>query len=438
VKIALIAPPGGGIATGLDRGNSVTLIVGELARRLGRRHEVVIYGGRRRGEPARESVSPRVVIHRVSQGQRALHEALVRVIGARNPAKPYFASQRYYRRYWRQVAQALPASAPDVIHLHGLLQHVAALRASSPEAKLVLHMHGESLAQLDHNTVERQLRDVDLVVACSEFISEAIRGRFPEHADRCTTLYNGVDVERFSPADGPPRSAGRPGRLLYVGRISPEKGIHVLLEAFERVRAAHPTCQLRMIGQPELLPYSFVVGPSRDALVSELSGFYRPTPTGRLAHGLLFGRSSYLRALRSTLSPETHAAAEFAGGLPHAELPECYRAADVFVFPSVWEEAFGVPVIEAMACGLPVVATRGGAFREIVEEGQTGLLVPRGDAAALSDAICQLLADPEGAAAMGQRGRARVLERFSWDRLSDMLEAYYASPKGRNVSNRTD
>jgi glycosyltransferase involved in cell wall biosynthesis len=85
-----------------------------------------------------------------------------------------------------------------------------------------------------------------------------------------------------------------------------------------------------------------------------------------------------------------------------------------------------MPLLEAMASGLPVVATRGGAFPEIVEDGRSGLLVPRGDVEALADALSELLADPGRRAALGREARARVLQSFSWDRVVERLREVYA------------
>ena len=99
--------------------------------------------------------------------------------------------------------------------------------------------------------------------------------------------------------------------------------------------------------------------------------------------------------------------------------------AGIFVFASLWEEPFGIPVIEAMAAGLPVVVARSGALPEIVEDGVSGIVVPRGDVAALADAIDSLLADPAKRAAMGRAARERARSHYSWDQcVSRLLELY--------------
>jgi glycosyltransferase involved in cell wall biosynthesis len=102
-----------------------------------------------------------------------------------------------------------------------------------------------------------------------------------------------------------------------------------------------------------------------------------------------------------------------------------FHSASIFVFPSVYEEPFGMPLVEAMASATPVIATRAGAFPEIVEDGRSGLLVERSDAHALADAIVQLLSKPDQRAAMAQRAFERASAMFSWDRIvEDLLTKY--------------
>jgi glycosyltransferase involved in cell wall biosynthesis len=107
------------------------------------------------------------------------------------------------------------------------------------------------------------------------------------------------------------------------------------------------------------------------------------------------------------------------------ELVPHYHSASIFVFPSVYEEPFGMPVVEAMAASTPVVATRGGAFPEIVEDGRSGLLVERSDVQGLADAILQLLSHPNQREAIVRAAFERASTVFSWDRIAeDLLREY--------------
>jgi glycosyltransferase involved in cell wall biosynthesis len=117
----------------------------------------------------------------------------------------------------------------------------------------------------------------------------------------------------------------------------------------------------------------------------------------------------------------------FLGAVAHAELPDVLRAADLFVLTTEPPESFGIVLIEAMACGLPLVATDYPGVRAVVEEGQTGLVVPPGDARAVGVAIAQLgAAGPDGRAEMGARGRARAVREWSWPTLVDRMDGAYA------------
>jgi phosphatidylinositol alpha-1,6-mannosyltransferase len=125
--------------------------------------------------------------------------------------------------------------------------------------------------------------------------------------------------------------------------------------------------------------------------------------------------------------------AHFLGRVSEAVLAECYRRADVFVMPSQ-AEGFGIVFLEAMQQGVPVVAADSGGTPEVVADGETGLLVPYGDHAALADRLVRLLEDAPLRAAMGEAGRRRVTENFTFehlrDRLAEVLHGGGAPPRG--------
>ena len=119
------------------------------------------------------------------------------------------------------------------------------------------------------------------------------------------------------------------------------------------------------------------------------------------------------------------------GQWPHADLPALYRSADV-VLAVPWYEPFGITPLEAAACGRPLVGTAVGGLLDSVEDGVTGLLVPPRDVPALAAAVRRLLEDPETAAAMGARARARAVERFDWSVVAARTEAVLdATARGR-------
>ena len=136
-----------------------------------------------------------------------------------------------------------------------------------------------------------------------------------------------------------------------------------------------------------------------------------------------FYSGSYLAALRNRLTPGALARVHFTGAVPYANVPEHYRDADIFVMPSLME-AFGMPLAEALAAGLPAVAGRTGGIVDIVEDGVTGLLVEPADAGELTAALRRLLDEPELRGSIASAGRDRARARFGWDSVAEALNAY--------------
>jgi phosphatidylinositol alpha-1,6-mannosyltransferase len=127
-------------------------------------------------------------------------------------------------------------------------------------------------------------------------------------------------------------------------------------------------------------------------------------------------------ALVQTLGIEEEV--HFLGHVDHSKLPAHYASAHLFVLPSRMEN-FPLVLLEAMAGGLPVVATAVGGVPEMVVHGETGLLIPPNDPQALAEAINSLLDDPERMEAMGAKGRQRVMERFTWDKVAERMVGYF-------------
>lgn len=232
------------------------------------------------------------------------------------------------------------------------------------------------------------LRGIDGMLLLSDYSrglwAEVPRRRRPE---RLEVVYGGVDLTRFGPA-GESRT---PGRVLFVGRVLAHKGVDYL------VRAIEPPFDLTIVGRHYDEEYS-------RRLREEASG--RPVT--------------------------------FATGVTDDQLAACYRGAMVTVLPSVYEtsagarsavpELLGLVVLESLACGTPVIVSRVASLPELVEDGQTGFIVPPNDSAAIRDRLDYLLAHPEESARMGAAGRARVLERFTWEAVARRcLEAYAAA-----------
>lgn len=406
--------------------DALSVIARELTTRLAAMdYHVTLHPPRRFGEPA-EEVHDGVRYHRVPViADRILARLkVVDKVRPRNPLRPFRISTLYYPRYVRRVVEDLRHAGCDVAHLFTVFHFAPLIRSRCPNTKIVLHMQDHSLVERDPSIVAGHLTHVDRIIGCSEHVTGAIREAFPHVAERCITLHNGVDVQMFSP--GKPPSGGRP-RLLYVGRLSPEKGPHVLLEALSRLPRSQRDLELEVVGPRALAPADFVDPLDRDPLCRPIRLLYRD-------------RKSYARALERAASRLAPGTVAFRGPVHHGDLVGHYRRANIFVFPSVWHEPFGIPVIEAMAAGVPVIASRGGGLPELVDDGTTGLLVQRGGVAHLASAIQHLLDDPARRATMGCAARERAVQRFSWDDLAGRLAEIYddlsggPAPAGRPLS----
>jgi glycosyltransferase involved in cell wall biosynthesis len=324
--------------------------------------------------------------------------------------RPFFASVFNPLEYWLRVAQDVRRQEIDVVHICNYSQALPILgRLTS--AKLVLHMHCEWLSQLDRRVIGRRLRHADLIVGCSEYITNKVRERFPQHASRCMTIYNGVDT-----GTGPRRPDPETVRLLHVGRVSPEKGLHVLVDALERVVPKHPELRLTILGEESPVPYEFAVKISRDEHVRALARFYG---------------GSYLQELRTMMSPAVADRVAFVDRVAHGETRRYYEESDIFVFPSIFE-AFPLPPLEAMAAGLPVIASRAGGVVESVVDGRTGMLVDRDDPVGLADAITCLVEDRELGRSFGEAGCARAAAMFSWPEITAAVEQAFGELVGEH------
>jgi glycosyltransferase involved in cell wall biosynthesis len=428
MKIAFVNQPWS-MATLAAQGGSIAILTHEMARRLASSDDVVVYARRRRSPAARERdgrLEYRHVPVLEDYGVVSLFERSVKInrvreaIGRRIPrwwtVPPRFTARTYALRYIVRIALDLKRQACDVVHLHNFAQFAPVIRAINPRAVIAVHMHCEWLTQLDPKMIRARLKDVDLILGCSEYITGKIREKYPDLTARCRTLYNGVDVHRFAP--GSARDWNRKdggNQLLFVGRVSPEKGVHVLVKAFEAVVERMPECRLTVVGGEAVPPREFIVDVSDDPKVSDLGPFFN-------------GR--YLADLRRGLTSRVAERILFTGNVAHQELAEHYQRADVFVVPSLCE-SFPLVVLEAMAAGLPVVATRSGGIPECVEEGKTGILVERGDVPALAEAMLEVLANRDLRRAMGEAGRRRTMGVLSFDRMTAELRGHYQEAVAR-------
>ena len=419
MRIAFVSQPRDRIAPGLAASGSVGIVVCNLVAELARRHEVVVIAPRGPGEAAVEQVTDKLALHRVGPPYRLLHDGLDFLTGLSSLTPAHTESPLYYAEYFAAAARALRADPPEVVVLETVTQAAPRLKRALPNARLFLHAHDPRLVLVPH--YRKYVGSLDGVVTVSDYLTRAISAVHPGLVVR--TIGNGVDASSFLPTEADPDGA----RVLNVGRVSPEKGLHVLMQAMNSVLERRGDARLELIGAPGLLPYTHVRLFGHDRHWMSLDAFYGRTPPQRFWNQLVRkGPRDYIDALKMLMSPAAAEATSFAGHVRHADLPARYAGASLFVLPSICDEPFGIPLVEAMAAGLPVVATRTGGIPEIVADGETGLLVERGDATGLASAILTLLGDPERRRAMGLAGRERVARLFTWSRSAERLEAALA------------
>jgi len=328
-------------------------------------------------------------------------------IANRGVPRPASASPLSWPQYGRRVAAAVADDAVDVVALQHFAPYAPMIRRAHRRVPIVLHLHAELYPQSLSRTLLRSLQDVDVLAGVSDCITRRTQQLFPSLAERCATVHDGID-----PADFPVGREHTAGgaRLLYVGAVSPHKGVHDLISAFEIAAATHLDVTLEIVGPLWTYPMEENFPLADRAAVARLQPLYA---------------GDYVARLRQQVPPALAARVTFAGTLSRADLLRRYQEADIFVFPSIWDEGFGLPPVEAMAAGLPVIATRSGAVVETVVDGETGVLVDKGDVTALGHAISSLLDDDRARSELGRGGRERVMRSFTWDHAASEARDVY-------------
>jgi glycosyltransferase involved in cell wall biosynthesis len=423
-KVAFVSQPRD-IVTATDaQVGSVTIVMWELAKRIAANYEVVIFAPRGADQAMAESASTGVRIQRISLVLRVCHKALDLCTGVFDLRTPYFASPFFFVEYGLSVARALRREQPDIIHLESTTQFVPLFHKAVPRARLVLHVHDEFVGLLPERLMRARLKHVSAVITCSEFVTLRLRGRHPWLASRIHTIGNGVDVQAFRPPEQQPADADS-FRILYVGRLSPEKGIHTLLAAFARLAERDERAQLDIVGPEGLLPFNQVKLLAGDPHIAAIKPFYGTDIWSRLDKQFLHARTSYWRSLERNIPPRLRSRVRLHGQLPRQMVQSIYRQVHVLVIPSVCMEPFGLPLVEAMASGLPCVATRAGGIPDILLDQQTGLLVERDQVDALAEALRHLAESGRERARMGSQGRRRAEKYFDWSIAAGRLDRLY-------------
>ncbi len=306
-------------------------------------------------------------------------------------------------RTWHRVKRLLSREQFDVLHLHEPLTPVlpwAVLRHIDPSLQPLVvgtfHAYREVSRTYawGRRFFQRLMDRLDGRIAVSEAARDYVAHYFPgEYA----VIPNGIDLERFGGPQVRPLEPYLDGRLnvLFVGRLERRKGFEYLLRAWASVQEVLPETRLLVVG-----PFDSDDAEPYQALSQELE----------LRH------------------------VSFIGPVPDEELPRYYRSSHLFCAPSIGYESFGVVLLEAMAAGVPVIASDIRGYRNVLTtDGRAGLLTPPSDALALAQAIVRLLQDPVRREAMGRQGKIRA-QGYGWPRVAERILRYYRWLRARRHS----
>jgi phosphatidylinositol alpha-mannosyltransferase len=214
-----------------------------------------------------------------------------------------------------------------------------------------------------------------------EYVSQHLPGDY-------RIIPNGIDTQRFC-LGAPQRKEFADGKIniLFVGRLEQRKGLGYLLNACAKIKNSLPNFRLIVVGPGTVLRLRY------EKLVENME----------LSDNVVF-----------------------VGFVPSNELPSYYRSADIFCAPATGGESFGIVLLEAMACGKPVVATNIQGYASVLAHGEEGLLVPPRDEESLAHALLSLLNDKSLRLQMGAKGRIKA-EKYSWPNIARQIMDYYDS-----------
>ncbi|MFL5560770.1 MAG: glycosyltransferase family 4 protein [Gemmatimonadaceae bacterium] len=372
-------------------GDPIVPWLAELIRRLRQRGvdaEIITSSYRGGGNREHDGVPVHRFRYAPAAWERLTHEENAADRASRSPLFA-MVSVAYIAAGIMAIRRLVRARRYDVVHVHWPVPHALMGIAAQRTAKLpmVTTYYGAELRLAARSRVFTRL----LRAAARRSARNAAISRHT--ADDLTRL-TGVTAEiipysiAFTPHARSTTTAERPFTVLFVGRLVARKGVPVLLEAW--AQAALPNAKLVIVGG----------GPDRDAL----------------------------EARSASLGVDANI--DFRGRVSDEELASAYSTADLFVLPAVLDargdtEGLGVVLLEAMASHVPVLASAAGGITDVIVDGESGILVPPGDAAALSNALRRVAGDPALRATLAANGARRVREHFSWDAIADRWAEVY-------------
>lgn len=312
--------------------------------------------------------------------------------------------------YLKRVIAQLRRLPSDIIQIENRPTYVPLIRQALPRTRIVLTLHSLTYvnrAVLSTHTLTRACEAADTIVTNSDFLKREVAKLLPRPATPIQRIHLGVDTNVFRPVNSTDETRARLREqlklgdrptVLFIGRLIPQKGLHVLLDAMAHVHKQVPDATLVVIGSP------------------------------------FYGRNSATRYVRQIKAHPVvqEGRIRFIPFISPQKIHQYYHVGDVFVTPSIGKEAFGLVNVEAMASGLPVVAHDVGGISEIIEHGETGYLTkPAAPPEQLAHDIATLLTDDQKRFAFGHAGRKRVETHFSWESVAANYRTLYDSLIGK-------
>jgi phosphatidylinositol alpha-mannosyltransferase len=323
------------------------------------------------------------------KGTESYHDEHLKAVGRPLPI-PYGGSiARIPLSPWLpvQTRKILREEQFDILHLHepfAPLLCVSALAQSNSINVGTFHAcHAKSRTYyVSQPVLKRWLKKLHGKITVSQAALNYVHKYFPGDYH---IIPNGIDIERFS-SEGARRNEFINGKLniLFVGRLEKRKGLGHLIDACALVKKELPDFRL------------IVVGPG-----TRLRPGYQEQAKELNLDNIVF--TDYIS---------------------NTQLPEYYRTADIFCAPATGGESFGIVLLEAMACGKPVVASNIEGYATVLSHNEEGLLVPKGDAASLAQALLSLLNDRALRETMGEKGKVKA-KKYSWENVAHQVMDYY-------------
>lgn len=286
--------------------------------------------------------------------------------------------------FWIDIIRTLQKIKPDIVNAQSLYIAIPALVSKKIlEIPYVVWGRGSDIYIPDRfiKLISKSvIKNADSVLALTQEMKRVMQVIYDRDI---AVVPNGIDLKAYMA--GPPalEEESHKKRILFVGRLHPVKGVQYLLQAMMIVHVEMPDAKLTLVGDGE--------------------------------------EREYLENLTDSLG--IRECVEFVGRIPHERIPDYMHRADVFVLPSL-SESFGLVNLEAMACGLPVVATRVGGIPDIIENGVNGYLIDPMNHEQIAEAVLKLLQDEASRKELSDNNRKEA-EKYRWNTVVATLEGVY-------------